>query len=295
MATANNSNVRSGWIVSHTVKLQGVKNQQELALSGFQNIMTCNIKIKELLNTALKAAPNGNFWYQKTEKDFYNFLVKWMYFLPRPDNALSMALKFQDLTKIEQAKPFLNNDMIQYWMSQFLNAKGDYLNSPSSTKNIPLFFKSKKINMADFIIPDSGFKSYNEFFVRSLKPGARPIDGYDDNQIVVSPNDGSIKLLEKHLKLSKDIIAKGDDLKFNAIFSGVTINLADKFNGGPLLYTQLGPLDYHHFHAPVGGKVLFVRKYYGDYDAPENVAAVTKNSKLVQNAYQHRRAVIINI
>ncbi len=27
VATANNSNVRSGWIVSHTVKLQGVKNQ----------------------------------------------------------------------------------------------------------------------------------------------------------------------------------------------------------------------------------------------------------------------------
>ena len=49
--------------------------------------------------------------------------------------------------------------------------------------------------MDQFIIPSAGFKSFNEFFIRKVKQGARPITSKDDDSVVVAPGDCVINMI----------------------------------------------------------------------------------------------------
>lgn len=91
--------------------------------------------------------------------------------------------------------------------------------------------------------PIDDYSSFNEFFTRHLKPGARPVgDG------VVSPADGRVMLY-----LNADA-----DAPFP--LKGATRNLREVFgpNGSPavtggrydICVVRLAPVDYHRFHFP---------------------------------------------
>ena len=94
------------------------------------------------------------------------------------------------------------------------------------------------------------FKTFNDFFYRALKPGARPIAAAGDNRVAVLPADG------RHLALqdvgaATGFYAKGQRFDL-AKFLGDPA-LAAKFAGGSLLISRLCPVDYHRFHFPVAG------------------------------------------
>ena len=91
--------------------------------------------------------------------------------------------------------------------------------------------------------PVGEYRSFNEFFTRRLRPGARPVgDG------VTSPADG-------RLMLYLDAAA---DLPFP--LKGATRSLVDVFAGGAearlargrfdIAVVRLAPVDYHRFHFP---------------------------------------------
>ena len=48
-----------------------------------------------------------------------------------------------------------------------------------------------KVDMADYMVPPGGFKTFDQFFTRRLKDGARPI--VSDPNVLVSPCDGRIQ------------------------------------------------------------------------------------------------------
>ena len=50
---------------------------------------------------------------------------------------------------------------------------GWFANRPSSVDRIPETIENLHINMDEFEIPEGGFQSFNEFFTRHLKTGAR--------------------------------------------------------------------------------------------------------------------------
>ena len=56
------------------------------------------------------------------------------------------------------------------------------------------FALKHNINVDECVIPESGFKTFNEFFTRKLKPDARPID--QTEQGIVSPADSKVTYVQ---------------------------------------------------------------------------------------------------
>jgi phosphatidylserine decarboxylase len=117
--------------------------------------------------------------------------------------------------------------------------------------------------MDDYDVPKNGFTSFNDFFLRQVKPEKRPIGGEGDPSILISPADGAVcqvyaENLDTSFKIKRDEINVRQALN-NSVY-------ADRFIGGPVLNILLWFTDYHYFHSPVSGKVVEIGEYAGSYN-----------------------------
>ena len=92
------------------------------------------------------------------------------------------------------------------------------------------------------------FKSFNEFFTRSLKDGARAIDA--DAGSIVSPADGAISQLGK-IAAGDIFQAKGQSFSVEKLIADP--QLAEPFKNGQFATVYLSPKDYHRVHMPFAG------------------------------------------
>jgi len=92
------------------------------------------------------------------------------------------------------------------------------------------------------------FKSFNEFFTRSLKQGARQID--PDPHSIVSPADGAISQLGK-IEEGDIFQAKGQSFSVEKLIADP--QLAEPFKNGHFATVYLSPKDYHRVHMPFAG------------------------------------------
>jgi phosphatidylserine decarboxylase len=114
-------------------------------------------------------------------------------------------------------------------------------------------------HLSDFIVPEGGFKTFNQFFLREFDPKKRSLAGPDDPTIIVSPNEGGTFFLDH----DSVVPYKGTDyFDVQEVFP----NYSKHFIGGPLLDSLLWYTDYHHFTAPVSGQVVEVQEYMGSYN-----------------------------
>jgi phosphatidylserine decarboxylase len=118
----------------------------------------------------------------------------------------------------------------------------------ASANRILPFIVDYDLNVDEFAKKPLTFKSFNEFFYRALKPGARPIAG--DDRVAVLPADGR-HLAFQNLDATAGFYAKGQRFDLKAFLGDEA--LAGKFAGGSLVISRLCPVDYHRFHFPVGG------------------------------------------
>ena len=93
------------------------------------------------------------------------------------------------------------------------------------------------------------FRSFNEFFTRALKPGARPLAG--DPSSIVSPVDGQLTEFGR-IDQGRLLQAKGKSYTLAALL-GEPPEVIEPFQGGSFLTVYLAPPDYHRVHAPVAG------------------------------------------
>ena len=106
------------------------------------------------------------------------------------------------------------------------------------------------VNMAEAAEPDiTRYASFNDFFTRALKPGARPLAASD----LVSPVDGSISQFGA-IEGDQIFQAKGHHYSSTALLGG-DATLAAPFNGGHFATLYLSPKDYHRIHMPCAGKL----------------------------------------
>lgn len=92
------------------------------------------------------------------------------------------------------------------------------------------------------------YKSFNEFFTRSLKDGVRAID--TDPKSIVSPADGAISQLGK-IEQGDIFQAKGQTFSVEKLIADP--QLAEPFKNGQFATVYLSPKDYHRVHMPVAG------------------------------------------
>jgi len=93
------------------------------------------------------------------------------------------------------------------------------------------------------------YPSFNAFFTRALRHGARPID--IDPGALVSPVDGTISQIGR-LDGSQILQAKGHDYTLEALLDGAP-QWAERFAGGAFATLYLAPYNYHRIHMPIAG------------------------------------------
>lgn len=106
-----------------------------------------------------------------------------------------------------------------------------------------------KVNTGEMSVPAKGFATFDEFFTRKLKPGARPVD--QDSAAVVSPVDGRIDQFGEITDM-RIIQAKGIDF---GLCDLVPEPYCRMFENGAFMTVYLSPGDYHRIHCPVDGSV----------------------------------------
>jgi len=117
-----------------------------------------------------------------------------------------------------------------------------------TTSIIKWFVKRYQVNMAEAANPDiASYTTFNQFFTRPLKTGARPITQAD----FICPVDGAISQFGA---IEKDQIfqAKGHSYSTTALVGGDKA-LANKFENGHFACLYLSPKDYHRIHMPCDG------------------------------------------
>ncbi|MBL8515068.1 MAG: phosphatidylserine decarboxylase [Betaproteobacteria bacterium] len=110
------------------------------------------------------------------------------------------------------------------------------------------FVKRYGVNMAEAADPDlSTYATFNEFFTRALKPGARPLA----DAPFLCPVDGAISQFGA---IARDQVfqAKGHAYSTTALVGGDAI-LARAFDDGLFATLYLSPKDYHRIHMPCDG------------------------------------------
>lgn len=125
---------------------------------------------------------------------------------------------------------------------------GYQMNKRVSALRVLPFITEYGIDVDEFAKSAFDYKTFNEFFYRALKPGARPIAAGDN--LAVFPADG------RHLGFGDVLAAPGFYVK-GATFSFAELvgdaETAARFEGGAMLISRLCPVDYHRFHFPVSG------------------------------------------
>ena len=107
------------------------------------------------------------------------------------------------------------------------------------------------VDMTEAADPDpAGYPTFNAFFTRALREGARPFapDG------LLCPVDGTISQFGP---IERDQIfqAKGHHYSTTALVGG-DIALADHFADGSFATLYLSPRDYHRIHMPCDGELV---------------------------------------
>lgn len=113
------------------------------------------------------------------------------------------------------------------------------------------------------------YASFNDFFTRTLKPGARPIDTAGD--AIVCPADGAISQLGEIID-GRIFQAKGQDYTALELLGGDEA-LAAEFAGGNFATVYLSPRDYHRVHMPYGGKLRSMVSVPGELFSVNTVTA----------------------
>jgi phosphatidylserine decarboxylase len=117
---------------------------------------------------------------------------------------------------------------------------------------IKLYCKHYSIKLEDYQIPFEGFKTFNEFFTRKIRPELRPL-----SEGIISPVDGSVydfgivndekKIFVKNQHFSvQDLLHQKDN----------------RFKSFAVLY--LSPSNYHRVHAPFDIKISRIKYIPGN-------------------------------
>ncbi len=146
-------------------------------------------------------------------------------------------------------KPVVKNSIIS-------NISAWFLKSKLSTFMIKKFVSNNNINMDEYI--DVKYKSFNDFFIRDIKPNARKFD-YDKN-CLCAPCDSYLT----HYEINDNtFIIKNNEYNIKSLLQDD--ELANKYNNGDMLVFRLAPNNYHHYYYPFSGKLIKKYKIKGKF------------------------------
>lgn len=119
-----------------------------------------------------------------------------------------------------------------------------------TTRLIRWFVRKYGVDMSEAAEPNiAAYPTFNDFFTRALKQGARPLAQSD----LICPVDGAVSQFGP-IRRDQIFQAKGHDYSTAALLGGDT-TLANRFRDGSFATLYLSPRDYHRIHMPCDGRL----------------------------------------
>ncbi|KAI1501534.1 phosphatidylserine decarboxylase-domain-containing protein [Biscogniauxia marginata] len=154
------------------------------------------------------------------------------------------------------------------WVVVYAQLIGLFMDTPASltAESLQSFKDSPLYSYEEALVPEGGFRTFNQFFARHLKPGARPIDSPDDDRVIVYPTDCTYENSSADqnivdIQSGGIVYIKGLPWTVDSLLQGS--KYASEFEGGIWMHAFLNPYNYHRQHSPVSGKVLEARTIQG--------------------------------
>ncbi|KXH48868.1 phosphatidylserine decarboxylase [Colletotrichum nymphaeae SA-01] len=209
-------------------------------------------------NDMLKWTPTENV----QAKDVYDILCLF-YFILDQEPLLGKQ------TLVHPSSVGLPLTPLSSWIVVFAQLIGLFMDTPASIneKTFQTFVDSPKYMIKEeALIPEGGFRTFNDFFSRHLKPGVRPIADQDDDRVITYPADCTYdnSLYNQSIVNVQDtgiIEIKGLPWTIGALLQGS--EYADCFHGGVWMHAFLNTFNYHRQHAPVSGTVIEAKNIQG--------------------------------
>jgi phosphatidylserine decarboxylase len=218
----------------------------------------------------------SNPWHKKKFDDLCRFFNDWYYLLPVNDSPTHD--EFQYIKKFawfyyknKFGQQIVGRDPGLSWSRDFAAARGKFMDSKESAAVIGQWSSDPSIAIEQYIVPPDGFKSFNEFFVRDLKPGRRTVAGRSDDSVMVAPTDCVLNMIDPLTPQAGIPTKLGQKLNVQELLNGSAY--AKHFENGTAISCILLPNTYHHYHAVVAGRVVESREnvagsYWGIEDFP---------------------------
>ncbi len=152
-----------------------------------------------------------------------------------------------------QTKPpmwlnLLSNPQVSQAMGRLVRVRAP---KPVLQTAIKTFCKLYGADPSEAERPLEDFTTFQDFFTRRLKPGARPVERALG--VLPSPADGVLSISGS---LANDTLiqAKGIDYTLDALMGGKED--ADPYRGGSYAVVYLAPKNYHRVHSPWQGEIV---------------------------------------
>lgn len=239
--------------------------------------------------------PNYDPWLNTDSQngysqEVYDRLCHFYWLVDQPFNGVTL----QDYTST------INNFSFAEWLDQYADSWGEFLNTPESLtpETLQSFENDPEYNLPDYSDDAPNWNSFNTFFYRQLnstQPDGspmRPIANPGDNTIVTSPADCTFKalynidangnVLDDDGSATKVVLKQTHSIgTVSELLGPDASQYASYFNNGTFVHYFLSPFDYHRFHTPVSGNVLYldavpgnvylaVNISEGQFDAPDS-------------------------
>jgi phosphatidylserine decarboxylase len=132
----------------------------------------------------------------------------------------------------------------------------------SALKAMPNFAREF---ICDPALPHWGFRSWDDFFTRQLRPGVRPVASTDDARVIVNACEAAPYRIARNVTYRDTFWIKSQP--YSIVHMLANDNLAPLFAGATVYQAYLNPLSYHRWHSPVSGTVVKAYVRDGTYYA----------------------------
>ncbi|KAF5364361.1 hypothetical protein D9756_001112 [Leucocoprinus leucothites] len=176
----------------------------------------------------------------------------------------------------EAGLTMFRNDKVNEHLRNILKTWATFLStgdSRSTLNNGTYGWLSEKAvgpNLCDMFVCDPkqeyyGFKSWDDFFTRELRPHARPIDAPTDTSVVVQGCESTPFRIRRGVKESDTFWVKGEPYSLRDMLHNDP--RASQFANGTIYQGWLAGRNYHRWHSPVNGTIVSVESVDGTYYA----------------------------
>ncbi|MBN1950861.1 MAG: phosphatidylserine decarboxylase [Bacteroidales bacterium] len=203
--------------------------------------------------------------------------------LPELYNRKTKAIEHENTYKVEGLvflyRNFFGRALTFSVLNKHLVSKmyGRWVKSTRSVGQISGFVKHYDINTDEIREPLNSFPCFNDFFIRELKDGARPVDNTPAH--LISPADS--RLLVFDLSKNIDLPVKGYWYKLEDLVRDK--KLVDDYAEGWCFIYRLAPSDYHRYAYIDDGSQQEVKILQGVLHSVNPIALSVTKSLLAKN------------